>query len=89
MATKIWNLMYALGNTSRVIGDASNPQARKSALSGAETVVANNGWRVWVEHHETKKRIFESPAEIAFRQDQEAKRIIRFAEEHVPGFARR
>lgn len=89
MATKIWNLMYALGNTGRVTGDASNPQSRKNALSGAETIVSNNGWRVWVEHHETQKRIFESPAEIAYRQDQDEKRIIRFAEDNVPRFARR
>lgn len=70
MATKIWNLMYALGNTGRVTGDAANPQTRKSALDGAATIASNCGWRVWVEHHETKKRIFESPAEVSQRQAQ-------------------
>ncbi|HDR9497165.1 TPA: hypothetical protein QDC06_000357 [Burkholderia cepacia] len=54
--TKVWNLTYALGNTSRVVGDASNPRARASALEGAEKIEAN-GWRVWVEHHKTGVRI--------------------------------
>lgn len=67
MATnRIWNLMYALGNTSRVVGDAANPQDRTGALSGAEHV-AKNGWRVWVEHKDTGKRIFESAAEQKHR----------------------
>lgn len=58
----VWNLMYVLGNTSRVVGDAANPQDRTGALSGAEHV-SKNGWRVWVEHHESGRRIFESDAE--------------------------
>ncbi len=37
---------------------------RSDALAGAE-VVARNGWRAWVEHHETGKRIFESEQEKA------------------------
>lgn len=84
----IWNLMYALGNTGRITGDAANPQARGKALAGAD-IVTKNGWRVWVEHKETGKRIFESPAEITHRHDQESNRIIQFAEDNVPGFARR
>jgi len=67
MSTKVWNLMYALGNTDRVVGDAGNPQARRSALEGA-AVIDKNGWRVWVEHHETGKRIFESEREKAHRE---------------------
>ncbi|MDW3685514.1 hypothetical protein RA280_27990 [Cupriavidus sp. CV2] len=35
MTKKDWNLMYTLGNTGRIVGDADNPQARKSALEGA------------------------------------------------------
>ncbi|WP_137917147.1 hypothetical protein [Hydrogenophaga sp. 2FB] len=62
MTTKVWNLMYAVGNTGRIFGDAGNPQVRASALDGAETV-SKNGWRVWVEHHSSGKRIFESQAE--------------------------
>lgn len=63
--TKVWNLMYALGNTERVVGDASNPQARASALEGAKKI-EQNGWRVWVSHHETGERIFESEREKAY-----------------------
>ncbi len=59
MSTKVWNLMYRLGNTTRVMGDSGNPQTRKSALEGA-AVVEKNGWPVWVEHYRTAKKIFES-----------------------------
>ncbi|WP_186168254.1 hypothetical protein [Burkholderia gladioli] len=62
--TKVWNLTYALGNTSRIVSDASNPQVRTSALEGAEKIAAN-GWRVWVEHRKTGERIFESERERA------------------------
>ncbi|MFK4705929.1 hypothetical protein ABIC83_002768 [Roseateles asaccharophilus] len=67
MTTKVWNLMYALGSTARVVGDADNPQSRASALKGA-SVIEKNGWRVWVEHHKTGKRIHESALEIAHRK---------------------
>lgn len=85
MTTKVWNLMYALGNTGRVMGDAENPQSRKAALDGA-AVIERNGWRVWVEHHVTGKRIHESEREIAHREDAEAERTIDFAKANVPGF---
>ena len=89
MATPdVWNLMYVLGTTGRVTGSAENPQRRAKALDVAATVT-KNGWRCWVEHKDTGKRIFENPPEVGYRQAQEAKRIIRFAEDHVPGFARR
>lgn len=65
-SNRVWNLMYVLGNTGRVVSDAANPQDRAGALSGAETV-AGNGWRVWVEHEGTGKRIFESKHEIEFQ----------------------
>ena len=61
-SNRVWNLMYVLGNTGRVTGDAANPQEKVGALSGAEHV-STNGWRVWVEHHKTGKRLFESDAE--------------------------
>lgn len=51
MTKKVWNLMYALGNTERIASDAGNPQSRQSALAGA-SVIEKNGWRVWVEHRE-------------------------------------
>jgi hypothetical protein len=85
MAAKVWKLMYVVGNTNRVISDAENPQTRKSALGGA-AVIENNGWRVWVEHHETGKRIHEGEQEAAHRKAAEAKRIIEFARANVPGY---
>lgn len=85
MTTKVWNLMYALGNTMRIVGDASNPQTRKSALEGA-AVIERNGWKVWVEHQSSAKRIFESAREIEHRQAAEAKRIVDFAMATVPGY---
>ena len=66
MNANLWNLMYIAGNTGRLIGDANNPQRRAVAIKGAG-VVAGNGWRCWVEHATTKKRIFESPREIEHR----------------------
>ena len=71
MTTKVWNLMYALGNTERVMGDAGNPKTRKSALEGA-AVIEKIGWRVWVEHHTSAKRIFESAREKDYRAAQAA-----------------
>lgn len=77
--------MYALGNTERIVGDARNPQRRQSALDGA-AVIEKNGWRVWVEHHESAKRIFEGVREIEHRKTLESKRIIDFAKATVPGY---
>lgn len=73
MTTKVWNLMYEAGNTGQIYGDAGNPQARKSALDGAATI-DKNGWRVWVEHHKTGARLFESEREKAHRKDSTAKK---------------
>lgn len=88
-AHNVWNLMYVLGNTGRVTGDADNPQRRSKALDGAAVITTNSGtsgWRCWVEHKDTGKRIFESPAELAHRQAQETKQVIRFGEGNAPGF---
>ncbi|WP_150119031.1 hypothetical protein [Massilia sp. NR 4-1] len=66
MATqKCWIIKYVVGNPamfSRVTTDASGAIKRGEALAGAEKVAAN-GWRVWIEHAVTGKRIFESDAE--------------------------
>lgn len=72
MAKKVWNLMYVVGNPamfSRVTACAENPMSRAEALKGAETINRNakGGWRVWVEHHASAERIFESEPERAFR----------------------
>jgi hypothetical protein len=70
MSKKVWNLMYVLGTTGRIVGDSKNPQQRRSALEGA-AVVARNGWRVWVEHNSHAARIFESESETLFQGEQE------------------
>jgi hypothetical protein len=85
---KVWSVKYIAGNPavfSHVRTDAGGPYRRADALAAAEKV-AGNSWRVWVEHHETGKRIFESEAERQFKRDAEAKRIIEFAERNVPDF---
>lgn len=58
--------MYEVGNTGRIVGDSDNPQSRKKALEGAATI-DQNGWRVWVEHHQSGARVFESEREKAHR----------------------
>lgn len=63
--------MYALSTTSKVVGDSENPQTRKSAPEGAATI-DKNGWRVWIEHHKTGARIFESDREKAHRESAAA-----------------
>lgn len=87
-AQRVWDVKYVAGNPamfSRVRTDAGGPHRRAEALAAAEQV-AGNGWRVWIEHHETGKRIFESEAERQFKRDAETKRIIEFTERNVPGF---
>lgn len=59
MNTKVWNLMYALGNTGKITGDSANPQRRSDAIAGAREI-SKNGWTVWVEHYKTGKRIWSS-----------------------------
>lgn len=68
MATQnVWNLKYVAGNPamfSKVTTAAGSPMKRSEALDGAQTIEANGGgWRVWVEHAATEKRIYESAAE--------------------------
>lgn len=57
--------MYIAGNPkmfSKVRSDASNPLRRSEALAGAKKI-AENGWRVWVEHKDSAERIYESDIE--------------------------
>jgi len=78
---KIWQVCYVAGNPAMfttVTKQSGGAQRRADALKDAE-VVAKNGWRVWVEHHATQKRIWESDTETQWRRSQEAKRIIAFA----------
>lgn len=87
---KIWNVKYVVGNPamfSKVTTAAGGPFRRADALHNAEVVAGNGGgWRVWVEHAVMSKRIFESDAEKLHQKTENAKRIIDFAERHVPGF---
>lgn len=62
MSKRIWNLMYHCGTNAAVTANADNPLSRAQALEGAATI-ARNGWRVWVEHAQSGKRIFDSPAQ--------------------------
>ncbi len=65
---KIWNLMFVAGNPeifTKVRASSSNPMKRSDALEAAE-VIESNGWRGWVEHSETGKRIFETTVEREF-----------------------
>ena len=67
---KIWNLMYVAGNPkifTKVIANSSNPMKRSESVTAAERL-SQNGWRVWVEHVETKERIYESEVEIQYKQ---------------------
>jgi len=67
MTKKIWNLKYVAGNPrmfNKVIDAADNPRTRADAMVDAEKV-AQNGWRVWVEHAKNGTRIFESEEEKA------------------------
>lgn len=72
---KVWNLKYVAGNPamfSKVTTAAGSPMKRSDALEGAQSIDANGGgWRVWVEHAESGKRIFESAAEMQFAAAQE------------------
>lgn len=67
---KVWIIKYVAGNPAmffRVTTDAAGAIKRGDALAGAEKVAAN-GWRVWVEHATTGKRIFESDVEKAYKK---------------------
>lgn len=58
-SNKVWNVTYYLGNTNRVVTAAGGPMDRLEALQAAGKI-ERNGWRVWVEHHLTKDRVYDS-----------------------------
>lgn len=87
-SSKVWAVKYVVGNPTlftKVTTAAGGPLRRADALEDARAV-AQNGWRVWVEHAQTGKRIFESDAELKFKRDAEAERIVEFAKRNIPGF---
>ena len=70
MSKRVWDLKYVAGNPGiffKVRSDSSNPMKRSEALEAAGRL-ADRNWRVWVEHKDSGKRIYESEAEIAFSQ---------------------
>jgi hypothetical protein len=71
---KIWNVYFVAGNPrmfEKVRSVPDNPMRKSDALEAASKIAAN-GWRVWVEHFDNYKRIYESPVEREFR----AQRIL-------------
>ena len=58
-SAKNWNLVYKLGNTDHIAHNSANPQTHASAMEGAAKIAAN-GWHVWVEHHTTGERAYDS-----------------------------
>ncbi|WP_018984035.1 hypothetical protein [Salinimonas chungwhensis] len=72
MATqKVWNVKFVVGNPKiykEVKTDQQGPFRKGDAVERA-TVRADKGWRAWVEHTETKKRIFESDVEKEFLEE--------------------
>lgn len=66
-SNKVWNLNFVAGNPevfNRVRTNPASPMLRSKALEAAQHL-ADKGWRVWVEHHDTQERIFESEVEKA------------------------
>lgn len=75
MATqKCWVVKYVVGNPemfTRVTTDADSPCRRSEALAAAAKVAENN-WRVWVEHATTGKRIYENDVERRYKPAADA-----------------
>ena len=63
MTKKVWKLHFVAGNP-KLFDKAAGGEimARWEAIEAAQRMSAN-GWRAWVEHHETGVRIYESDAE--------------------------
>lgn len=81
----IWLLRYVTGNPeiyTKVITDAQSPLKRNAALEAAQRI-ANNGWRCWVEHKDTAKRIFESPREIQWKSKLELIALLTRHNAHI------
>ncbi|WP_394222546.1 hypothetical protein [Alteromonas gracilis] len=70
MSQKIWNVKFVAGNPnifSKVRTALCGPLKRSEANEAFENV-SNHGWRAWIEHAKTGKRIAESPVETAYRE---------------------
>lgn len=65
---KIWLLSYVAGNPTMFTKvHTEGPVPRWEAVEAAERM-DKHGWRAWVAHQKTGKRIFESTAEKAMQQ---------------------
>ena len=67
MNNNVWKLMFISGSATKVVKHAEDrPLPRKVALDKA-VAISRNGWRVWIEHYQTGKRLFENDAERSYR----------------------
>lgn len=69
MSRKIWNVMYVAGNPaiySQVRACEENPLTRPQAMEIFNAISAN-GWRVYIEHAHTGKRMAESELEKTWK----------------------
>lgn len=77
-SNKVWNLMYTAGDPALWLKETAyvgNPLSRREAIKGG-SIVAKNGWRVWVEHKDTGERIFQSAPEIKYVQCEMPKQTL-------------
>lgn len=69
MSRKTWNVKFVAGNPeifTEVRTASGSPFTRLGAKEAFE-IVANHGWRAWIEHAETQERIAETDAEKEYR----------------------
>ena len=66
MSKKVWNVMHVPADSAGggTIAFEGNPLQRSVALAKAEQI-AGGGLVSWVEHHQTGRRLYESPVERA------------------------
>lgn len=65
---RVWHVKFVQGD--RVLCDEQGPFTRRCALRVADAV-DKNGWRVWVEHFASGRRIHSGKAELAFQQKRQ------------------
>ena len=64
--TKVWFTAYIAGNPNMFTQIRMNgPFTRKVAIAQAKRTPSD--WRAWVEHIDSKERIFENATEKAFK----------------------
>lgn len=66
---KVWVVKLVAGNPeifSDVKTGNGSPMMRANALEDAQ-IHGDKGWRSWVEHETSGERIYESEAEVAFK----------------------